>query len=197
MEDLREALNALPGPTLTKVDVEQRIREIREKPYGNGYPTKEVEAEALAVFVDEKARGTEFIAILGCLEEWHWGAEERLRKKQEKERREQIAKEKQLAEARLRNGADRPWTAATGLHRVTTRHPVLHHAASLISSRCRRVRLRECWKTGQSNAPPAVRRSRCGSWPLADRCSQSKSGPARHVRPHRYSRLSNSAEYWL
>jgi site-specific recombinase XerC len=30
----------------------------------NGYPTEEIEAEALAVFAEEKARGTEFIAIL-------------------------------------------------------------------------------------------------------------------------------------
>ena len=39
----------LPGPELTKVDVEQRIRELREKPYSS-YPNQEVEVEALAVF---------------------------------------------------------------------------------------------------------------------------------------------------
>jgi hypothetical protein len=115
MEDLREALNALPGPMLTQVDVEQRLREIRERPYGNGDPAEEIEAEALAVFAEEKARGTEFIAILGYLEEWYWGAEQRLRLKREKERHERIAQEKQLAEARLRNGADCPWTAATDI----------------------------------------------------------------------------------
>jgi hypothetical protein len=32
-----------------------------------------------------------------------------------KERHERIAQEKQLAEARLRNGADCPWTAATDI----------------------------------------------------------------------------------
>ena len=37
MDDLRESLNALPGPTLTKVDVEQRIRDFRENRYGS-YP---------------------------------------------------------------------------------------------------------------------------------------------------------------
>jgi hypothetical protein len=114
MDDLREALNALPGPTLTKIDVEQRIRDFREKQYGS-YPKTEIEAEALAAFAEEKAKGTEFIAVLGYLEEWTWGTEERLRQKQEKDRREQIAKEKQVAEARLRNGADCPWTAATGI----------------------------------------------------------------------------------
>lgn len=112
MEDLRESLNALPGPTLTKIDVEQRIRDLREQRY-RSYPTAELESEAYAVFAEEKARGTEFIAILGYLEEWHWGNEERLRRKAEQERREQIARDKQIAETRLRNGADCPWTAAT------------------------------------------------------------------------------------
>jgi hypothetical protein len=114
MEDLREALNALPGSELTKVDVEQRIRELREKSYSS-YPNQEVEAEALAIFAEEKAKGTEFIAIVGYMEEWYWGAEERLRQKAEKERRERIAEDKRRAEARLRNGADCPWTAATGI----------------------------------------------------------------------------------
>jgi hypothetical protein len=114
LDDLREALNALPGPALTRVDVEQRIRDFREKQYGS-YPKAEIEAETLAAFAEEKARGTEFIAVLGYLEEWYWGAEERLRQKRDKDRREQIAKEKQIAEARLRNGADCPWTAATGV----------------------------------------------------------------------------------
>jgi hypothetical protein len=114
LDDLREALNALPGPALTRVDVEQRIRDFREKQYGS-YPKAEVEAETLAAFAEEKARGTEFIAVLDYLEEWYWGAEERLRQKRDKDRREQIAKDKQVAEARLRNGADCPWTAATGV----------------------------------------------------------------------------------
>jgi hypothetical protein len=56
-----------------------------------------------------------FIAITGHLKEWCWGAEERLRRKREKDRREQIAKNKQVAEARLRNGVDCSWTAATGV----------------------------------------------------------------------------------
>ncbi len=114
LDDLREALNTLPGPVLTKVDVEQRIRDFREKQYGS-YPKAEMEAEALAAFAEEKAKGTEFIAVLGHMEEWCWGGEERLRQKREKDRREQIAKEKQVAEARLRNGADCPWTAATDI----------------------------------------------------------------------------------
>lgn len=115
LDDLRQALNLIPGPELTKVDVEQRIRDIREKPYASGYPAQEIEAEAFAVFAEEKAKGTEFIAILGYMEEWYYGASERLRLKAEKERRERIAEERRRAEARLRNGADCPWTAATDI----------------------------------------------------------------------------------
>jgi hypothetical protein len=100
---------------LTPVDVAQRIRELREKPYGDGYPKRELEAEALALFAEEKASGTEFVAILGHLEDWQYGAEERLRQKAERENRERVEQEKRRAEARLRNGADCPWTAATGL----------------------------------------------------------------------------------
>lgn len=55
------------------------------------------------------------MATLGYMEEWSWGIEERLRQKAERERRERLAEEKRLAEARLRNGADCPWTAATGI----------------------------------------------------------------------------------
>jgi len=118
MGELRDSLNDLPGPQLTKVDVEQRIRALREQPYRN-YPTPELEAEAYVVFAEEKARGTEFIAILGYLEDWQLGSEERLRQKAEKERRERVAREKQHAETRLRNGADCPWTVATGVATCT------------------------------------------------------------------------------
>jgi hypothetical protein len=49
------------------------------KPYGDGYPKRELEAEAMALFAEEKGSGTEFVAILGHLEDWQYGAEERLR----------------------------------------------------------------------------------------------------------------------
>jgi len=115
INDLVEGLNALPGPKLTKVDVEQRIRDIREERYGPGYPNPEVEAEALAVYAEEKAKGTEFVAILGHLEEWYWGEEERRNQKAMKEYQEQQAEKRRIAEARLRNGADCNWTPLDGM----------------------------------------------------------------------------------
>jgi hypothetical protein len=116
LDDLREALNKLPGERLTPTDVEQRVHALRYE--HSGYtrgPDEELKEGSFAAYAEEKAEGTEFIAILGWLEEWTWGADERLRRKQEEERRQHIEQEKRNAEARLRSGADCPWTAAAAL----------------------------------------------------------------------------------
>ena len=115
LDDLRDALNRLPGERLTPTDVEQRIYALRHE--YSGYtrgPDEELKEASFAAYAEEKATGTEFIAILGWLEEWTWGAEERLRRKREEERRERVEQDKRNAEARLRSGADCPWTAAAG-----------------------------------------------------------------------------------
>jgi hypothetical protein len=116
LEDLRTALNTLPGEPLTCIDVEQRLYAIRSEHGGYSYgPEEELKNAALTAYAEEKAKGTEFIAMLGWLEEWMWGAGENLRRKRDKERQEQIEQDKRNAEARLRSGADCPWTAAAGL----------------------------------------------------------------------------------
>jgi hypothetical protein len=116
LDDLRDALNKLPGERLTPIDVEQRINALRHEHsgYSRG-PDEELKEGSFAAFAEEKANGTEFIAILGWLEEWSWGAEERLRRKREEERRKRVEQDKRNAEARLRSGADCPWTALAGL----------------------------------------------------------------------------------
>jgi hypothetical protein len=116
LDDLREALNMLPGGHLTPTDVEQRIHALRHE--HGGYtcaPDEELNEGSFAAYAEEKAKGTEFIAILGWLEEWTWDADERLRRKREEERRQRIEQEKRNAEARLRSGADCPWTAVAAL----------------------------------------------------------------------------------
>lgn len=95
--------------------MEQRIRAIREEEYGGGGPDEATKPDCLAAYAREKAVGTEFIAILGYLEDWMFGAEERLRQQREKENRERIEQEKRNAEVRLRSGADCPWTPASGI----------------------------------------------------------------------------------
>ena len=115
MDDLQNTLNGLPGPRLTSTDVEQRIRAIREEEHRGGRPDDATKSDCLAQYAREKDAGTEFIAILGYLEDWMFGAEERLRQIREREHRERIEQEKHSAEVRLRSGADCPWTPASGV----------------------------------------------------------------------------------
>ena len=68
-------------------------------------------SQGAGVAIDAKNGRSEFIAILGWLEEWTWGAEESLRRKREEERRKRVEQDKRNADARLRSGADCPWTA--------------------------------------------------------------------------------------
>lgn len=65
MVDFMGALNQLPGQRLTEVDVEQRLYALRHR--CSGYSAgvdEELMEPSFAAFKEEKARGTEFIAIL-------------------------------------------------------------------------------------------------------------------------------------
>ena len=87
LDDLRDALNSLPGEPLTAIDVEQRLYAIKQEQGGYGYGADdELKEASFEAYRQVKATGTEFIAILGWLEEWTWGAEERLRRKREIDR---------------------------------------------------------------------------------------------------------------
>ncbi len=113
LDDLRDVLNRLPGEPLTPVDVEQRLYSLRHEDGGWRHaPDQELKDESFAAYAEEKAKGTEFIAILGWLQEWTWGEEARLQHKREEERRQRVEQNKCKAEARLRSGADCPWTIA-------------------------------------------------------------------------------------
>jgi hypothetical protein len=116
MDDLLDALNTLPGEKLTATDVEQRLYALRNEHggYSRG-PDAAIKEASFTAYDEEKAKGTEFIAILGWLEEWTWGAEERLRRQRAEENRERIEQDKRRVEARLRSGADCPWTIAAGI----------------------------------------------------------------------------------
>src|SRR5208282_68829 len=113
-EDLRGVLNRLGGPELTKTDVAQRLYALRWDE-GCTRPDEAIKDECLAAYAQEKAAGTEFIAILGWLEDWMIGAKERLTRREQRENQERIAREKEAAEKRLRSGADCPWTQTAGI----------------------------------------------------------------------------------
>jgi hypothetical protein len=64
----------------------------------------------LRAYAEEKARGTEFIATLGYLEQWMANAGTELYEKRREQNQQRIAREKAASEVRLRTGADCPWT---------------------------------------------------------------------------------------
>src|SRR5690349_11082149 len=49
VEDLQALLNTLPGPSLTKTDVEQRLRAIWEQPF-TSYPDDRLKGGCLAIY---------------------------------------------------------------------------------------------------------------------------------------------------
>jgi hypothetical protein len=69
VEDLQGFLDTLPGSSLTKTDVEQRLRAISEEPCAT-YPKDDLKDGCLALYQSEKAWGTEIRAIIGALQEY-------------------------------------------------------------------------------------------------------------------------------
>ena len=109
VEDLQAFLNTLPGPPLTKTDVEQRLRAIWEEPHTN-YPKDELKDSCVALYQSEKAGGTEMRAIIGALQEHIEREEDRLRHEQEQSYRRWREEERVKLEQRFLSGADCGWT---------------------------------------------------------------------------------------
>lgn len=108
IDDLRDWLNRLPGPTLTPTDVAQRLRAVWEEPY-NTYPKEELKAGCLALFEAEKAQGTEMSAIVGALQDHIEVEEERLPREHEAAYRKNRQDEQARLEQRFLAGADSGW----------------------------------------------------------------------------------------
>jgi hypothetical protein len=109
MEDLRASLNNLPGPPLTKTDVEQRLRAIWEEPY-TSYPNEDLKDGCLTLYLAEKVQGTEMRAIIGMLQEHLEREDERLRREQDERYRKLKEEERAKLEQRFLSGADCGWT---------------------------------------------------------------------------------------
>jgi len=110
IEDLQAFLNTLPGPSLTKTDVEQRLRTIWEEPYTT-YPNDELKNGCLSLYQSEKTQGTEMRAIIGALQEHIEREEDRLAREREENWRRLKAEERLKLEQRFLAGADCGWTA--------------------------------------------------------------------------------------
>lgn len=68
VDDLRDALNALQGEPLTAVDVEQRLKLTWEE--DTERPREDFRDGCLAIYLAEKAQGTELLAILGAIDDY-------------------------------------------------------------------------------------------------------------------------------
>ncbi|UPJ73517.1 hypothetical protein [Bradyrhizobium sp. 187] len=109
IEDLRGTLNNLPGPPLTKTDVEQRLRAIWEEPY-TSYPNEDLKEGCLALYHSEKAQGTEMRAIIGMLQEHLEREDERLCREREERYRKLKEDERAKLQQCFLSGADCGWT---------------------------------------------------------------------------------------
>lgn len=107
-EDLRAALNRLPGPQLTTTDVDQRLKALEEEDYT--FANEDLKAGCLALYEKEKAEGTELPAIIRLLREHVDREEDRLQEEQQEQYRRNREEEQTAKEQRLASGADCRWT---------------------------------------------------------------------------------------
>lgn len=112
-EDLRDFLNGMPGPKLTKTDVAERMRAFEEEPYSE-FPNKELQSNCLALYQKEKSEGTELPAIIRALRDHIDREEERLRADREEHFRRVREEERIAREQQLLSGADCGWTQLKG-----------------------------------------------------------------------------------
>lgn len=109
IEDMRDFLNVMPGPTLTKTDVSQRLKAFEDEEY-YAYPNEDLQVGCLALYEKEKHEGTELPAIIGLLRDYVEREEERLRVEQQARYRQRQEKDRIAREQRLLSGADCRWT---------------------------------------------------------------------------------------
>jgi len=114
IEDVRDFLNGMPGPKLTKTDVAQRLQVFEQEAHEYAPPNPDLQVECLAMYAKEKAEGTEMAAIVALLRDYvemfYVHASEAQREQEQQQREEaRIAREQ-----RLLSGADCPWTQMQG-----------------------------------------------------------------------------------
>jgi len=108
--DLTDRLNELAGPKMTWTDVQQRLSALLEESYFS-YPDERLRDGCLEFYEAEKAKGTEFTAIIYALKDHVDEEEDRLRREWQDELSRRNEEEKLAARKRLRSGADCKWTA--------------------------------------------------------------------------------------
>jgi hypothetical protein len=109
IEDMRDFLNRMPGPSLTATDVAQRLKAFEEEDHYT-YADEDLRPSCLAVYEKEKREGTELPAIVGMLRDHIEREEERLRVEQQEQHHQAREKDRIAREQRLLSGADCNWT---------------------------------------------------------------------------------------
>jgi len=112
--DLVVFLNSLPGPSLTKTDVAQRLRAFQEEPYADLYPDERVKDACLALYASELEAGTELPAVVGALQEFADAEERRLDDEHREKWKAEQAANRLALERRFLSGADCKWTPLEG-----------------------------------------------------------------------------------
>jgi hypothetical protein len=113
VEDMRDFLNGMPGPTLTTTDVTSRLKAFDEEDHYE-YAKEEFREGCLAIYAKEKTEGTELPAIIQLLRE-HVEREEERDRIEHEQRHQQWREEDRVArEQRLLSGADCTWTQMQG-----------------------------------------------------------------------------------
>ena len=107
--DLHAALADLPGPPLTRSDVAGRLLVVMHEEGLDG-PDHSLKVGCEALYAEEKAAGTELVAIIQLMNDW-MGKEIEQRMRQEwAERERRRAEMQELAEQTFLSGADCKWT---------------------------------------------------------------------------------------
>jgi len=109
MEDMRDFLNGMPGPSLTITDVAQRLSSFLDEEHWYA-PNEELQPGCLSLYEEEKARGTELPAIVGVLRDHVDREVERIRIEREQQYQRQREQDQTSREQRLLSGADCKWT---------------------------------------------------------------------------------------
>ncbi len=113
IEDLTAFLNEIEGPILTTTDVQSRMDAMCEDRFET-YPSPSRKDFCLAIYNEEKARGTELAAIVQFITDRC--AEEEMRDYDERRerRKRELAEAAAELEARFLSGADCKWTPVKG-----------------------------------------------------------------------------------
>lgn len=112
-EDMQDYLNGMPGPQLTRTDVEQRLRAFEEEEYFE-HRNSSFEKACLAIYYREKASGTELTAIVGLLRDYVEELENRTRIEERERYLENQIQQQTRREQLLCSGADCGWTQFQG-----------------------------------------------------------------------------------